>query len=229
MSPTVSEKLSKNGARSRPSPKPRPEDDVEPAAADQKSPTETEADKKSEPPADSADEISVGQAFRRLFRGLRPSVGLRTVAVVVLIVALAAVAAYFGWQNYTKAASTSAQASALAAARTYATDLSTYDYRSLSGNFKKVTANSTGEFGQQYGKVSQNLTKLIQQYHATSKGTVIRAGISEATSTRVVVVLFVDQQITNTNSPQPRVDRNRMQMVLVKADDRWQISNVALL
>lgn len=197
--------------KKRPSPKPRP------------------VDEESVAPAEAADEISVGQAFGRLFRGLRPTMGMRTVGLIVLIVALVAVAGFFGWQTYSNAATARAQADALASARTYAADLSTYDYRSLSGNFKKVTANSTGEFGQQYGKVSQNLTKLIQQYHATSKGTVVRAGISEGTGSRVVVILFVDQQITNTNSKQPRVDRNRMQMILVKSEGRWMISDVALL
>ncbi|GAA1665350.1 VirB8/TrbF family protein [Fodinicola feengrottensis] len=215
MSQTVSVTKSDKAAR-RPSPKPRPEESETPPEEAQK-------------PAEKVEEISVGQAFRRLLRGMRPSFSLRTAGVVVLIVAIAAVAGYFGWQSYKQTAVTKAEASALAAARTYATDLSTYDYRSLSGNFKKITANSTGQFAQQYAKVSQNLTKLIQQYHATSKGTVVRAGVSEGTSDRVVVVLFVDQQITNTNSPQPRVDRNRMQMVLVKTNNHWQISDVALL
>ncbi|WP_163506959.1 VirB8/TrbF family protein [Fodinicola acaciae] len=203
--------MSQNATRSRPSPKPRLEKD-EPVEQEEVAP-----------------EISVGTAVRRIGRALVPRAGIRTIAMVALIVALAAVAAYFGWQTYDRANTTKAQATALAAARTYAGDLSTYDYRSLDRNFTKVTANSTGDFAQQYKKVSQNLTKLIQQYHATSKGTVVRAGVSEGTADRVVVVLFVDQQITNTNSPQARVDRNRMQMVLVKSAGRWLISDVALI
>lgn len=201
--------MTQNDTRPRPSPKPRLEKDDE--------------------PVEEAPDISVGTAFRRIGHALVPRAGIRTIAVIVLVVALAAVAGYFGWQYFDRVNVTKAQATALAAARTYASDLSTYDYRSLDRNFTKVTANSTGDFAQQYKKVSQNLTKLIQQYHATSKGTVVRAGVSEGTADRVVVVLFVDQQITNTNSPQARVDRNRMQMVLVKSNGRWLISDVALI
>jgi Mce-associated membrane protein len=202
--------------KKRPSPKPAP---PKPSQAEEKEPETAPAE----------DDISVGQAFRRLFRGLRPTIGIRVIGLIVLIAALVAVAGYFGWQNFSKAATTNSQADALASARVYATDLTTYDYRALSGNFKKVTANSTGEFAVNYGKVSQGLTKLIQQYHATSKGTVVRAGIFEGTNNRVVVILFVDQQITNTNSKQPRIDRNRMQMILLKTNGRWMISDVALL
>jgi Mce-associated membrane protein len=199
--------MTQNATRPRPSPTPRLEKDDEPETP----------------------EISVGTAFRRIGHALVPRAGIRTIAVIVLIVALAAVAGYFGWQYFDRVNVAKAQASALTAARTYASDLSTYDYRALDRNFTKVTANSTGDFAQQYKKVSQNLTKLIQQYHATSKGTVVRAGVSEGTPNRVVVVLFVDQTITNTNSPQARVDRNRMQMVLVTSNGRWLISDVALI
>lgn len=42
-------------------------------------------------------------------------------------------------------------------------------------------------------------------------------------------MLFVDQVVTNTNNAEPRADRNRMQMTLMRPDDRWLIDEVQLM
>ncbi|MGP3708901.1 hypothetical protein [Gordonia paraffinivorans] len=41
-------------------------------------------------------------------------------------------------------------------------------------------------------------------------------------------MLFVDQSITNTASPEPRVDRSRVVMTMEKVDGRWLASKVDL-
>ena len=43
------------------------------------------------------------------------------------------------------------------------------------------------------------------------------------------MIVFLDQTVTNTNSPQPRVDRNRMQLSLIRQDGDWKLSNVQLM
>lgn len=153
----------------------------------------------------------------------------RTIVVGLVVVALAAGAGWLGWQVHQQQRLDAARSQAESAGREYATDLATYDYHDLNGNFTKITANATGKFAQQYKQVSDNLTKLIQQMQATSKGAVVQSGISAADTDHAVLVLFVDQTITNTNSPQPRVDRNRMRINLVHQEDRWLIDDVQLL
>lgn len=159
----------------------------------------------------------------------RVSMRPRIVLAVLLAVAFAGGLAFAGVQFFTQRAKETARVEALAAAKRYATDLSSYDYRNLDGNFRAVEQNATGEFGEQYRQVSRNLTELIKQHQAVSKGAVLSAGLVESGTDRAVVALFVDQTITNTNSPQPRIDRNRMQMTLVRQDDRWLVDNVTLL
>lgn len=164
--------------------------------------------------------------LRRLGASLRrPRVLLPT----VLIAALLATTGYLGVRVRDQSALETARADALHAARDYATDLSTYDHGDLDGNFAAVTANSTGPFAAQYRQVSANLTELIKQNKAVSRGTVQTAGVAQASPDRAVVTLFVDQEITNTNNPQPRIDRNRMQMSLVRQDARWLVDDIKLL
>ncbi len=164
--------------------------------------------------------------FRRSLSALRRPPVLATTLVILL---LAAGLAYTATQLWQRAAQDSARASAIASAREYALALTTYDHRNLEGNFRTVTDNSSPGFARQYKQVSDGLTQLIQQYQATSRGNVLNQGVVEAGEDRAVLVLFVDQSITNTNNLQPRVDRTRMQMTLTRPDDRWLIEDVRLV
>ena len=42
------------------------------------------------------------------------------------------------------------------------------------------------------------------------------------------VLLFVDQSVSNTNVPDPRIDRSRVKMTMEYADRRWRASKVEL-
>lgn len=158
-------------------------------------------------------------------RWRRPGVLLAVLlSALVLGVAVFLTVQYLGLRS-----SESARAEAIGAATEFATNLSSYDFADLEGNFSGVTENATGRFAEQYTQVGANLTELIKQHKAVSEGTVLAAGAVEADDDHAVVLLFVDQTITNTNSPQPRVDRNRMRMTLVRQDGRWLVDDVKLL
>ncbi|GAA1194045.1 hypothetical protein [Prauserella alba] len=156
---------------------------------------------------------------------LRP----RRIIAALLVLAVLGGLGFAASAFFAQRAEDQARTEAVAAAKRYAVDLSSYDHQDLDGNFQAVERNATGEFGRQYRQVSDNLTQLLEQHQATSEGNVVRAGIAEATADRAVVLLFVDQTISNTNTEQPRVDRNRMEMTLLRRDDRWLVDNVTLL
>jgi Mce-associated membrane protein len=61
-----------------------------------------------------------------------------------------------------------------------------------------------------------------------SKGTIIDSAVKSGSKTKVDVVLFVDQWITNVASPQPRLDRSRVAMTMELIDGRWLASKVEL-
>ncbi|GAB3695629.1 hypothetical protein [Saccharopolyspora tripterygii] len=164
--------------------------------------------------------------LRRSAKALRRP---RFLVIAVVVALLLGALAFTGLQLRRHAADESAAASAKEAAQRYAVDLSTYDYQRLDDNFAAVTANAHGQFAQQYKQVSASLTELIRQNQAISRGTVLTAATVEADQDRAVIALFVDQEITNKNNPEPRIDRNRMQMTLVHEDDRWQVEGIQLL
>lgn len=155
---------------------------------------------------------------------------LRPKRIVVGLLALLVLGAggFAGWQWYRHAQLDSAREAATGAARQFALDLTSYDFTKIDDNLKKVTGDSTDSFAKQYQSVANNLTQLMRQYKAVAKSTVVQTGIAEATTDRAVVLLFVDQTITNTNSPQPRVERNRLQLTVLNQDDTWRLDDVQL-
>lgn len=153
---------------------------------------------------------------------LRPAV--LAIALAVLLVAGGAVWAWLKIDALEQRAA--APDEARRAAMSFAKDLGTYDYRDMDGNFRLVAQRSTDNFSGQLRQITEAMTPLLQQTQATSKGSVPAAGVVTADENKAVVVLFLDQTIKNTNTAQPRVDRSRMQLSLVKVDGVWKLDHL---
>ena len=150
------------------------------------------------------------------------------VTVGLVAVVAIAVAVVFGWKLAQANAVDDASAAALDAARSYAVVLTSVSSDDLDSNFAAVLDGATGEFKDMYAQSSEQLRQLLVDNNATAEGVVIDAGIKSATATEVEVLLFVDQTVTNTVSPEPRLDRSRVVMTMELVDGRWLASDVTL-
>ena len=122
-----------------------------------------------------------------------------------------------------------ARTSVLAAARKYAIDFTSYDYRNLDAGFRLTEAELTGKFKDQYTTATAALKDTIVKYQATAKSVLHDIGIESVSPSDAVVIAFVDQTITNTTSSTPMVDRNRVRMTLHrKGSGTWLISDLQL-
>ena len=75
-------------------------------------------------------------------------------------------------------------------------------------------------------RYAAQLRQVLIDNKAMSKGTVVDAAIKSATTTKVDVLLFIDQSISNVVNPQPRIDRSRVAMTMELVDNRWLASKV---
>ena len=124
----------------------------------------------------------------------------------------------------------SASAGALAAARVYTVQLASYDYRHLDQDFNTVKQNSSTSFRASFTQSSGALASILAKYKATASAKVVAAGVVSASSSRVVVLAFLQQTVTNsTQKSGPQTDQSRVQMTLVHAHGRWLIDQVQLL
>ncbi|TCN51157.1 Mce-associated membrane protein [Rhodococcus sp. SMB37] len=189
-------------------------DTVDPANQD--APEDTGAEKternRTGPEADS------GRRLRRI----------RTAVLVVITVASVACAAFFAWKAHEVRSVNAAAAEALATAQEYAVTLTSVSPGELDSNFDAVLDGATGEFKEMYAQSSGELRQLLVDNNAQAEGTVVEAGIKSATTDRVEVLLFIDQTVTNSVVPEPRLDRSRVIMTLELVDGRWLASQVDL-
>lgn len=146
-------------------------------------------------------------------------------AVAALLLASTGALGWQAWQQHQVAkASQEAQRAAVA----YAQVLTSIDSNKVDENFKEVLDGATGEFKDMYSQSSVELRQLLIENKATAHGVVVDSAVQEASKNKAVVLLFVDQSVTNTKLPDPRIDRSRMKMTLEKVDGRWRASKVEL-
>ena len=144
------------------------------------------------------------------------------------LVAALAGAGFFGWKFWQQQQLDQAQEAAQRAAVSYAQVLTSVDSNNVDENFQQVLDGATGEFKDMYSKSSVELRQLLIENKATAHGVVVESAVQEASTNRAVVLLFVDQSVTNTKLPDPRIDRSRMKMTLEKIDGTWRASKVEL-
>ena len=155
----------------------------------------------------------------------------RGVLLPILIGALVATlagAGFLGWKFWQQQQLDTASEAAQRAAVSYAQVLTSVDSNNVDENFKQVLDGATGEFKDMYSKSSVELRQLLIENKATAHGVVVDSAVQSASKDRAVVLLFVDQSVSNTKLPDPRIDRSRMKMTLEKVDGSWRASKIEL-
>ncbi len=154
---------------------------------------------------------------------------LRRSALPALLIASLAVSGFLGWRQWqehqVKLAGEQAQQAAIA----YAQVLTSIDSNKVDENFRQVLDGATGEFKDMYTQSSVNLRQLLIDNKATAHGVVVDSAIQSESTNRVVVLVFIDQTVTNATAPDPRIDRSRIKMTMENVDGRWRASKVQLL
>ncbi|MER5179414.1 hypothetical protein ABT009_13775 [Streptomyces sp. NPDC002896] len=177
-------------------------------------------------------EPAAERTARRRRRGL-----LTAVLAVVLVAGLVAVAV-LGWQYREGRQTEQARGQALAAARTAAPVVLSYDYRHLDRDFAAARKYLTGAFRDQYAKTTRAVVgPTAEKYKGVVKATVVKpagggdpaASVVSASPDKSVVLLFVNQVTQSTQVSGSRVDLNRVRMTLTRTSDGWKVSAVDAL
>jgi Mce-associated membrane protein len=171
-------------------------------------------------PGDTVADAAPISRRRRLLRRVAAA------ATALVFVAALAATAYLGWQLKQRNDAAAAGRAALAVAQSYAVTLTSVDTNSIDQNFNQVLNGATGEFKDMYSQSAAQLRQVLIDNKAMSKGTVVDAAIKSATKTKVELLLFIDQSISNVVNPQPRIDRSRVAMTMELIDNHWLASKV---
>lgn len=154
---------------------------------------------------------------------------LRRSVLPLLLVASLAVSGFLGWRQWQDHRVRLAGEQAQQAAIAYAQVLTSIDSNKVDENFRQVLDGATGAFKDMYTQSSVKLRQLLIDNKATAHGVVVDSAIQSESMNKVVVLVFIDQTVTNTAAPDPRIDRSRIKMTMEKVDGRWRASKVQLL
>jgi Mce-associated membrane protein len=179
-----------------------------------------------EAPSDATEPTSPAPAATpRRRTGLAIGIGL----VAVLLAATSALATVFGLRLHHKNQVADAEAQALQAARMDAVYLTSYDYRTLTDDFGNVESNSTANFRQKFEQTGSLLRPALAKDQASAKGIVRAAAVSSGSSSRVVVLAFVDQSVVTPSSTTAQNVTTRLQMTMVRSGGRWLMDDVRIV
>ena len=163
--------------------------------------------------------------------------GTLTAALCVLLLAGLAATAVLGWRYREGTQTEQARAQALAAAQQAAPVVLSYDYHHLNRDFTTARTHLTGRFATEYGKTTTTVVApTATKYHGVVKATVAApaggtpaASVVSATPDQAVILLFVNQVTTSTQTSGPRVDLNRVRMTMTRTSAGWKVSGVDAL
>lgn len=154
---------------------------------------------------------------------------LRRSVLPLLLAAALFVSGFLGWKQWQAHQLNEAGEQARQAAITYAGVLTSIDSNNVDQNFRQVLDGATGEFKDMYTQSSVQLRQLLIDNKATAHGVVVDSAIASESMDKVVVLLFIDQTVTNAQVPDPRIDRSRIKITMEKVDGRWKAGKVQLL
>jgi Mce-associated membrane protein len=147
------------------------------------------------------------------------------IALVVTLLQLGNESSQVSSENALEAARTSA----MSAAKTYSIELASYDYRQLTEDFGLVLSHSTPSFRKTFSQSSDALEPTLAKYHATAAAKVVAEGLVSSSTTQAVVLVFLDQTVTNSTQKAPTTDRSQIEITLVGTPGSWLINQVTLL
>ncbi len=178
-----------------------------------------ENDTASPPAVESADSAGSPRRWQRYAR-----IGL----VAAVYLGAFGLAGILGWKLWEQHTLNEAGQNAQQTAVNYAQVLTSIDSNNLDQNFSEVLNGATGDFKDMYTKDSMKLRQLLIDNKATAHGVVVDSAIQSESKDKVVVLLLVDQTVSNTARPDARSDSSRMKITMEKVDNRWLASKVEL-
>jgi Mce-associated membrane protein len=144
----------------------------------------------------------------------------------VLIALVSSAAA--GYLLLTREQAEDARQDALAAARQYAVDLTTYDFATVDADFQRFARHGTKAFRASYATTIAASKPGIVKAQARSLGTVEGAGLESYSDDRASVLVAVDQEVRSAAKPGVTVDRSRIRLTLVRSGDGWLVAAVTV-
>ena len=193
--------------------------------------TEAHAEGEASSEADAASASEAGDAADASGEAGAPTGRGRAGRVIagLVIVALLVATCVLGYLLWLEQRQDALRQSAADEASRLVVQLATYDHTDVDGHLDSVVSEATPGFAERYTEVSEGLRELLASGEGTSSGTVVNAATESVDGDTAVVLVFLDQQVTNVTVPDGRVDSSRMLVTVQRDGDRWLLDDAQLI
>jgi len=118
----------------------------------------------------------------------------------------------------------------LGISRRFLVALTTYNQSSLSQQRTEVLSLATGRFRSEFDQLTGSaFSSALQQTKADSRGQIVRLAVGSVTGDNATALGVVDVTVTNKDLKTPRIDRNLIELSLVKTTSGWRVDSVTVL
>jgi Mce-associated membrane protein len=160
---------------------------------------------------------------RRRWTG-RP--GRTTAALLLVLCAALAGAAYVGAQWYGGHETDRAQRQAVAAAKQATVDFVSVSAASVDRDLQRILVGTTGDFRDEFSRGRSQVRAAVVENNVQSQGTVLRAALLSGDRRRATVLVAIDATVRNANAPDGRQSHYRIQVELAHKDGKWLVSRL---
>jgi Mce-associated membrane protein len=150
------------------------------------------------------------------------------IVLVVVLVASAAVTAWFYFARYTvdQKVDQHVAASVLQSASDGAVALLSYSPDTLDKDFTNAKARLTGDFLNYYTQFTQQIvTPAAKQKQVKTSAAVVRSAISKLDSSSAEVLLFINQSTVSKENPDGSFTASSVKVEMTKVGNDWLISS----
>jgi Mce-associated membrane protein len=153
------------------------------------------------------------------------------VVVLTLLVAASGVAAgILDTQTSNDTATQQERDAATAAAKTEVPQILSYNYKTLSADLARASADTTGQFSGQFGVLAGQLIgpNATKQQTVTNAAVPVAAAV-DSSGNEVTVLVFVDQSTTSKQQPKAQKNASQLRVTMQKVKGRWLIEQFSAL
>ncbi|WIM89577.1 hypothetical protein PT015_09170 [Candidatus Mycobacterium wuenschmannii] len=177
--------------------------------------------------SESIDEPATAEATEsdRRLRAPRLSLAL-TVAAVVAIVGLLAASGWMAYQHHNVLRDRQRAAAYVAVARQGAVNLTSLDFNKAKEDVQRVLDIATGEFKDDFQKRAADFESVVKDSKAVSEGTVTVTAVESMNQNSAVVLLLVNESVTNNAGAKDAPRTFRFRVHVVHDGDDLKVSKV---
>ncbi|BBX17832.1 hypothetical protein CRI77_16745 [Mycolicibacterium duvalii] len=151
----------------------------------------------------------------------------RALALAAVVVASAAVlvAVYLTQYRVDRASGPAAERSAVAAASSATATLLSYAPDTIEEDLAAAKSVMTGDFATYYGRFTADVVGPAARDHGVrGSARVVDAAAMEVHSDHATVLVFLHQETTSADRPEPALTASSVIVNLTRVDDRWLVS-----